>query len=67
MEKYQTFTKNQYFRLLIWRVAGALKKKKKNESTTRGSCLVQGGKRLISTNNFPFSGLHPKLEPISHH
>lgn len=30
MEKYQTFTKNQYFRLLIWRVAGALKKKKKS-------------------------------------
>lgn len=29
MEKYQTFTKNQYFRLLIWRVAGALKKKKR--------------------------------------
>lgn len=27
MEKYQTFTKNQYFRLLIWRVVGALKKK----------------------------------------
>lgn len=43
MEKYQTFTKNQYFRLLIWRVAGALKKKK-NESTKEEVVWSRAGK-----------------------
>lgn len=40
--------------------------KKKSEFTTKKPFGPVRGER-ISRNNHPFSGLHPKLEPINYH